>query len=125
ILERALKLTDEYTRERHAFGKELVYFQNTQFTLADIKTKAVNARSFIDTCTEKRIRGELDAATAAMAKLWITETELDGVNRCLQLFVGYGYMNEYPIAQLYKDARIDTIHGGTSEVMKILIARTL
>lgn len=125
ILERALALTIEYTRDRNAFGKALIDFQNTQFTLADIKTKAVIARSFIDACSEKLVRGELDAATASMAKLWITETELDGVNRCLQLFGGYGYMNEYPIAQLYKDARIDTIHGGTSEVMKLLIARTL
>lgn len=125
ILERALKLTVEYTRERTAFGKTLMEFQNTQFTLADIKAKAVIARSFIDTCTEKLVRGELDAATASIAKLWITETELEGVNKCLQLFGGYGYMNEYPIAQLYKDARIDTIHGGTSEVMKILISRTL
>lgn len=125
ILERALKLTVEYTRDRQAFGKALIEFQNTQFTLADIKAKAVIARSFIDTCAEKLIRGELDAATASIAKLWITEAELDGVNKCLQLFGGYGYMNEYPIAQLYKDARIDTIHGGTSEVMKILIARTL
>lgn len=125
ILERALKLTVEYTRERTAFGKTLMEFQNTQFTLADIKAKTVIARSFIDTCTEKLIRGDLDAATASIAKLWITETELEGVNKCLQLFGGYGYMNEYPIAQLYKDARIDTIHGGTSEVMKILISRTL
>lgn len=125
ILERALALTIEYTRERNAFGKALIDFQNTQFTLADIKTKAVIARSFIDACAEKLVRGELDAATASMAKLWITETELDGVNRCLQLFGGYGYMNEYPIAQLYKDARIDTIHGGTSEIMKLLIARSL
>lgn len=125
ILERALKLTVDYTRERHAFGKPLMEFQNTQFTLADIKAKAVIARSFIDACTAKLIRGQLDAATASIAKLWITETELEGVNKCLQLFGGYGYMNEYPIAQLYKDARIDTIHGGASEVMKILIARTL
>jgi len=125
ILERALKLTVEYTRERTAFGKTLMEFQNTQFTLADIKAKAVIARSFIDTCTQKLIHGELDAATASIAKLWVTETELEGVNKCLQLFGGYGFMNEYPIAQLYKDARIDTIHGGTSEVMKILISRTL
>ncbi|SLJ99591.1 acyl-CoA dehydrogenase [Novosphingobium mathurense] len=125
ILERALSLTIDYTRERRAFGKALFDFQNTQFTLADIKAQAMAARAFVDSCTDKLLAGALDAATASMAKLFVTETEVAGVNRCLQLFGGYGYMNEYPIARLYRDARIDTIHGGTSEIMKVLIARSL
>ena len=125
MLERALQLTVEYVRERKAFGQPLLDFQNTSFSLAEVKTEATIARVFIDHCTELLLKGELDAATASMAKLWVTEREVEGIHRCLQFFGGYGYMNEYPIAQLYRDARIDTIHGGTSEIMKLLIARTL
>ena len=125
MMERALRETIIYTKERRAFGKALIEFQNTQFTLADIKTQATVARAFYEQCIGKLLAGELDAVTASMAKLWITETEVDAINRCLQLFGGYGYMNEYPIARLYRDARIDTIHGGASEIMKLLIARTL
>ncbi|NWK96044.1 acyl-CoA dehydrogenase [Sphingobium lactosutens] len=125
IMERAIALAVDYARDRTAFGKTLMDFQNTQFVLAEAKTKAVIARSFIDSCVDKLLVGTLDATTASMAKLWITETELETVSRCLQLFGGYGYMNEYPISQLYRDARIDTIHGGTSEIMKLLIARSL
>lgn len=125
MLERALALTIDYTKQRSAFGKPLIEFQNTQFTLAEIKTQAAAARAFIDSCVNKLVAGKLDAATASMAKLFVTEAEVAGINRCLQLFGGYGYMNEYPIAKLYRDARIDTIHGGTSEIMKLLIARSL
>lgn len=125
ILERALSVTTDYCRERQAFGKALLDFQNTQFTLAEIKTEATIARAFLDTCTQLLLAGKLDATTASMAKLWVTEREVDGVSRCLQLFGGYGYMNEYPIANMFRDARIDTIHGGTSEIMKVLIARSL
>lgn len=125
IMERAIALAVDYARDRTAFGKKLMDFQNTQFVLAEAKTKAVIARSFVDSCVDKLLAGSLDATTASMAKLWITETELETVSRCLQLFGGYGYMSEYPISQLYRDARIDTIHGGTSEIMKLLIARSL
>ncbi|WP_375195380.1 acyl-CoA dehydrogenase family protein [Sphingobium sp.] len=125
IMERAIALAVDYARDRTTFGKALMDFQNTQFVLAEAKTKAVIARSFVDSCVDRLLAGTLDATTASMAKLWITETELETVSRCLQLFGGYGYMNEYPIAQLYRDARIDTIHGGTSEIMKLLIARSL
>ena len=125
MLERALTLTVEYTKERQAFGQSLLDFQNTAFSLADIKTEVTIGRAFLDHCTNLLLQGELDAATASMAKLWITEREVDGINRCVQFFGGYGWMNEYPIAQLYKDARIDTIHGGTSEIMRLLIARSL
>lgn len=125
ILERALSETIAYTKQRRAFGKALIEFQNSQFTLAEIKTQAVVARSFYESCVDRLVTGTLDPVTASMAKLWITETEVAAVDRCLQLFGGYGYMNEYPIARLYRDARIDTIHGGTSEIMKLMIARTL
>ena len=125
ILERALAETIAYTKQRRAFGKTLIELQNTQFTLAEIKTQAVVARGFYELCVEKLVAGTLDPVTASMAKLWITETEVAAVSRCLQLFGGYGYMNEYPIARLYRDARIDTIHGGASEIMKLMIARTL
>jgi acyl-CoA dehydrogenase len=125
MLERALTLTVEYTKERQAFGQSLLDFQNTAFSLADIKTEVTIGKAFLDHCTNLLLQGELDAATASMAKLWITEREVDGINRCVQFFGGYGWMNEYPIAQLYKDARIDTIHGGTSEIMRLLIARSL
>ncbi len=125
MMERALSETIAYTKERKAFGKTLLDLQNTQFTLAEIKTQAVVARAFYEQCIGKLVDGELDSITASMAKLWITETEVAAINRCLQLFGGYGYMNEYPIAKLYRDARIDTIHGGASEIMKLMIARTL
>jgi len=125
MLERALALTLDYVKEREAFGQPLIDFQNTSFALAEVKTEATIARVFVDHCTELLVQRKLDAATASMAKLWVTEREVDGIHRCLQFFGGYGYMNEYPIAQLYRDARIDTIHGGTSEIMKLLIARTL
>jgi len=125
MLERALGLTIEYCRERKVFGKPLIDFQNSQFTLAEIKTKATIGRVFVDHCTDLLCEGKLDPATASMAKLWITETEIEEISRCLQLFGGYGYMNEYPIAKLFRDSRIDTIHGGTSEIMKLLISRTL
>lgn len=125
MLERALELTVAYTKERSAFGQDLLKFQNTAFTLAEIKTEVTIARSFVDDCTRKLVAGTLDAETASMAKLWITEREVEGISRCLQFFGGYGYMNEYPIAKLYRDARIDTIHGGTSEIMKLMISRTL
>jgi len=125
MLERALELTVAYTKERSAFGQDLLKFQNTAFTLAEIKTETTIARSFVDDCTRKLVAGTLDAETASMAKLWITEREVEGISRCLQFFGGYGYMNEYPIAKLYRDARIDTIHGGTSEIMKLMISRTL
>jgi acyl-CoA dehydrogenase len=125
MLERALDLTIAYAKERSAFGQRLIDFQNTQFVLAEVKTQAVVGRAFLDQCVDKLLAGTLDAATASMAKLFVTEAEVAGISRCLQIFGGYGYMNEYPIAQLFRDARIDTIHGGASEIMKLLIARTL
>jgi len=123
--ERAVKLTIDYARERHVFGKPLLELQNTRFVLASAKTRATVARAFVDRCIEMMVDGTMDAATASMAKLWTTETQCEVIDDCLQLFGGYGYMLEYPIAQMYADARVQRIYGGANEIMKELIARTL
>lgn len=123
--EEALRLALDYTRERRAFGRPLFEMQNTRFTLAEVKTQAVVGRHFVDACVQRVIEGTMDADTAAMAKLWTTETLGRAADACLQLFGGYGYMMEYPIARLYADARVQRIYGGTSEIMKEIIARSL
>jgi len=123
--ETALRLTLEYTRERCAFGKPLFEMQNTRFKLAEVKTQAVVGRHFADACVQRMIDGTMDANTAAMVKLWTTETLGRAADECLQLFGGYGYMMEYPIACLYAAARVQRIYGGTSEIMKEIIARSL
>ena len=125
VMEVALKLTTDYVKERKAFGKSILDFQNTQFRLAECKTEAHIARVFIDDCTMKHLEGKLDATTAAMAKYWATDKQCEIIDACLQFFGGYGYMMEYPITRLYADARIQRIYGGTNEIMKVLIARTL
>lgn len=124
-IEFALRITLDYVKERRAFGKAIIDFQNTQFKLAELKTKATVARVFVDHCVGQHLEGALDSATASMAKYWVSEIHAEVVDECLQLFGGYGFMNEYPIAQAYKDARVNRIYGGTTEIMKILIARTL
>ena len=124
-IEYILGLTIDYVRERKAFGKALIEFQNTQFVLADCKTEAVMARAFVERCVELHLHDALDSATASMAKAAVTEMQGRIVDRCLQLFGGYGYMAEYPIAQAFKDARVTRIYGGTTEIMKLLIARSL
>jgi len=124
-IERALELTIAYVKDRKAFGKAVIDFQNTQFVLAECKTEATVARVFVDHCIGQHLDGKLDAATASMAKYWVSDLEGKIVDRCLQLFGGYGFMNEYPIARMYKDSRIQRIYGGTNEIMKLLIARTL
>jgi acyl-CoA dehydrogenase len=124
-IEYALAITIEHVKTRKAFGKPLLEFQNTQFTLADAKTQASIAQVFVDHCSQQLLRGTLDSATASMAKLWVSELLCRIVDDCLQLHGGYGYMNEYPIANAYRDARVNRIYGGTSEIMKLLIARTL
>lgn len=123
--EAALRMTLDYTRERRAFGKTLFELQNTRFKLAEVKTQATVGRSFVDACVMRLIAGTMDADTAAMAKLWTTETLGKAVDECLQLFGGYGYMMEYPIARLYADARVQRIYGGASEIMKEIVARSL
>jgi acyl-CoA dehydrogenase len=124
-MEYALALTVDYTRSRKAFGQALLEMQNTRFRLADVKTQVHVARVFIDDCIQKLKDGKLDTATASMAKLWITETQTQVMDECLQFFGGYGYMREYPISQLYVDSRVQRIYGGASEVMREIIARTL
>ena len=124
-IEHVLALTIDYVKQRQAFGEAIIGFQNTQFVLAECKTEAVMARAFVERCIEMLLSGTLDSTTASMAKLAATETQGRIVDRCLQLFGGYGYMAEYPIAQAYKDARVTRIYGGTTEIMKLMIARSL
>jgi acyl-CoA dehydrogenase len=124
-IERALDLTIAYVKERRAFGQRLIDFQNTQFKLAECKTEATVARIFIDRLVGLHLEGKLDAATASMAKYWVSDLENKIVDTCLQLFGGYGYMNEYPIARMFRDSRVQRIYGGSNEIMKVLIARTL
>ncbi len=124
-MEEALRETIEYVKERKAFGKRIIDFQNTQFELAECKTLVHVAKTFTYDCAEKHLRGELDATLASMAKYWVTDIECQVIDRCLQLFGGYGYMNEYRIGRMYRDARVQRIYGGTNEIMKMLIARSL
>jgi acyl-CoA dehydrogenase len=124
-IERALALTIDYVKDRKAFGQRLIDFQNTQFKLAECKTEATVARVFVDRLIGLHLEGKLDAATASMAKYWVTDLENKIIDECLQLFGGYGFMNEYPIARMYKDSRVQRIYGGANEIMKVLIARTL
>ncbi len=125
MIERALELTIDYVKEREAFGRPILKFQNTQFKLAECKARATMARVFVDYCTEQLIAGKLDAATASMSKMLLTDLENEIVDECLQLHGGYGYMDEYPISRMYADARVQRIYGGTNEIMKVLIARAL
>jgi acyl-CoA dehydrogenase len=125
MIERALRLTIDYVKERKAFGKAIIDFQNTQFELAECKSEATIGRVFHDHCVERHIRRELDTTTASMAKYWLSDLQNKIVDRCLQLFGGYGYMDEYPISRMYRDARVQRIYAGTNEIMKLLIARSL
>lgn len=124
-METALRLTSEYVKERKAFGKRILDFQNTQFKLAERYTEARLARVFVDDCAMKLAEGKLDETTAAMAKWWTTQKQCEIVDECLQFFGGYGYMMEYPIAKMYADSRIQKIYGGSNEIMKMLIAREI
>nr|WP_145544935.1 acyl-CoA dehydrogenase family protein [Variovorax boronicumulans] len=124
-MEGAYRATLDYVRERKAFGKPVAEFQNTKFKLAEIATQIKVGRAFIDRCVEDLVAGRLDTATASMAKLWGSEAQGRVVDECLQLFGGYGYMNEYLVARMYTDARIQRIYGGTNEIMKEVISRAL
>ena len=124
-MEKAVELTLDYTRERRAFGKPIYEFQNTRFELAECATLTEVGWSFLDDCVEKQVAGTFDVKGAAMAKWWLTEQQTVVADRCLQLFGGYGYMEEYPIARIYADSRIQKIYGGTNEIMKEVIARSL
>ncbi|MDG2473840.1 MAG: acyl-CoA dehydrogenase family protein [Paracoccaceae bacterium] len=121
----ALDETIKYVKQRHAFGKRIMDFQNTRFKLAEVKTKAEVLRSFINDCVSRLTKNELDAATASMAKWWGSQIQNEVMDECLQLHGGYGFMLEYPIARMYADARVQSIYGGTNEIMKELIARSI
>ncbi|SES00120.1 acyl-CoA dehydrogenase [Actinokineospora terrae] len=124
-MEIALELTLRYTKDRQAFGRPVYHFQNTKFTLAEIATEARIARVFLDDCIAKHLRGELDIPTVAMLKWWTSDRAMKAIDECLQLHGGYGYMTEYPIARIYLDQRVQRIYGGTNEIMKEIISRTL
>jgi acyl-CoA dehydrogenase len=119
--ERAVTITTKYAKERVAFGKPLLDFQNTRFKLAQCKTEAHIGRVFIDNCIMRFIAGQLDPVTAAMAKYWLTECQCRIVDECVQLHGGYGYMTEYPIARMWTDSRVQRIYAGTNEIMLELI----
>ena len=121
----ALGWTLEYVKERTAFGQSVGSFQNSRFVLAELATEVEVAQVFVDRCVVALNDGVLTAEEAAMAKWWCTELQKRTVDRCLQLHGGYGYMLEYPIARAYADARITTIYGGTTEIMKEIIGRSL
>jgi acyl-CoA dehydrogenase len=123
--EAALDWTLAYTKERKVFGQPVIDFQHNRFKLAEIKTEVQVARVFVDKLLELLLQGQLDAATAAMAKYWTTDLHCKIVDQCLQMFGGFGYMWEYPIARAFADTRVTRIYGGTNEIMKEIIGRTL
>lgn len=124
-IEKSVQLAVQYAKERTAFGKPIFSFQNTKFVLAECDTLASVAWAFHDDCVAKHIVGELDVPTASKAKWWLTDQQNIVADRCLQIFGGYGYMEEYPIAKIFVDARVQKIYGGTNEIMKELISRSL
>lgn len=124
-IEGALALTLDYVTQRHAFGQRVADFQNTRFTLAEIKAQLDVARAYFDQCVNKYRHGTMTSTEAAILKLQLSELQCRAVDRCLQLFGGYGYTHEYPISRFYLDARVQTIYAGSSEIMKEVVARSL
>jgi len=124
-MEGALATTIQYVKERKAFGRAIAEFQNTKFKLAELATKTRIARVFVDDCIARIVAGTLDTVTASMAKYWITDMQQEVLDECVQLHGGYGYMNEYLVCRLFADARVQRIYGGTNEIMKELISRSL
>ena len=123
--EAAIDWTVAYTRERKAFGQEIMKFQNTRFKLAELKTEVQIGRVFVDRCIELLLENKLDPATASMAKYWCTDLQFKVMDECVQLHGGYGYMWDYPITRAWADSRVQRIYGGTNEIMKELISRSL
>ena len=121
----AIDETVKYVQDRKAFGNRIMDFQNTRFKLAECKTKAELLRSFVNDCIARLEDGNLDAANASMAKWWGSQTQNEVMHECLQMHGGYGFMMEFPIARLYADSRVQMIYGGTNEIMKELIARSM
>ncbi len=124
-MEGAVRRTIEYCKEREAFGQKIIEFQNTRFKLAECKTETVVARAFLDACIVAHLKGELTVETAAMAKYWTTDLQNKIIDECVQLHGGYGFMMEYAVAEMWTDARVQRIYGGTNEIMKDLISRKL
>ncbi len=124
-MEGALAETIKYVKERKAFGKTIADFQNTKFKLAELATKTRVARIFVDDCIAKIVAGTLDTVTASMAKYWVSDLQQEVLDECLQLHGGYGYMNEYLVCRMFADSRVQRIYGGTNEIMKELISRSL
>ncbi len=124
-MEGAVQRTIDYCNDRQAFGGSLMQFQNTRFKLVECLTKTKVARAFLDECIAEHLRGELSVEKAAMAKYWLSDTQGEVLDDCLQLHGGYGFMQEYAIAEMWTDARVQRIYGGTNEIMKELIARPL
>jgi acyl-CoA dehydrogenase len=124
-MESAVEQTIRYTKERTAFGREIFKFQNTRFKLAEAATEVAVSKAFLDQSIERHLKGELDVTGAAMVKWWTTDRLSRVADECLQLFGGYGYMNEYPISRAWTSARVQRIFGGTNEIMKEIISRTL
>ena len=124
-MEGALAATVQYVKDRKAFGKAIAEFQNTKFKLAEVATKTRIARVFVDDCIARIVAGTLDTVTASMAKYWITDTQQEVIDECVQLHGGYGYMNEYLVCRMFADSRVQRIYGGTNEIMKELISRSL
>jgi acyl-CoA dehydrogenase len=124
-MEGALEETLRYVKDRKAFGKSIAEFQNTKFKLAELATKTRVARVFVDDCIARVVAGTLDTVTASMAKYWVSETQQQVIDECVQLHGGYGYMNEYLVCRMFADARVQSIYGGTNEIMKELISRAL
>lgn len=124
-METAVEQTTRYTKSRPAFGQHVFDFQHTKFALAEAATETAVARAFVDDCIDRHLHGELDTATAAMVKWWTTETAMRVLDSCLQLHGGYGYLSEFPISHLWVDHRVARVYGGTNEIMKEVIARSL
>ncbi|TAJ52791.1 MAG: acyl-CoA dehydrogenase [Nevskiaceae bacterium] len=124
-MEGALAETVKYVKERKAFGKTVAEFQNTKYKLAEVATITRIARTFVDRCVQDVVDGKLDTATASMAKYWITDMQQQVIDECVQLHGGYGYMNEYLVTRMFADARVQRIYGGTNEIMKELISRSV
>jgi alkylation response protein AidB-like acyl-CoA dehydrogenase len=123
--ERVLALTLEYVTGRTAFGRPVAKFQNTRFVLAELQTETTIARTFVDECVRQLDAGDLTVSDAAMAKWWTTELQNKVADRCLQLHGGYGYMDEYPVSKAWRDSRVQSIYGGTNEIMKEIIGRSM
>jgi alkylation response protein AidB-like acyl-CoA dehydrogenase len=125
VMERALDLTIDYVRTRKVFGEPIGSFQNTRFELAELSTLTSVCRIYVDRAVEAHCASELSAEEAAGLKQWVTDRQWDLIDRCVQLFGGYGYMNEYEIARLWRDSRVQRVYAGSNEVMKEIVGRSL